>query len=322
MSVTPDELANLCAIFQQLNTRYLGGLKLQQHIASTLRVDSDVTAESVINEAVSCGLIRRGGGNYVATGTGLEVGKSQSAVESRITDKARRALIKHVYLNPKARTRCCGTFLQTWIPDSILGTFVYHRGIGETDETLSWLQTLERVGLIVVDTERAFVRTEHLAAVNDVLAHMRGVQLHPRGITGVLRQDIGDVGEELAMKYEQERLRQRGHATLVPLIQRISLVDNSAGYDVISCRGGGHTPESRIYIEVKGTSDPAIQFTWSFNEQIVAQRYGTNYWIYCFTDIDLTQRSGKGPYRINDPARRVKPPKYQVEARDVFVQKA
>jgi len=322
VSVAPDELANLCAIFQQLNTRHLGSRQLAQRVADTLRIDTYVDATSIIAEAVSCELIRRGGVTYVVTSAGLHVGKSQSAVQSKITDRARQALLRHVYLNPKVRTKCCGQFIMSWDTDSTLGTFVYRRSIRESLETLTWLQTLDRVGLIFVDTERALIKREHLDAVNELLAEFRGAEVRPRGASGMLRQEIGDVGEELAIKYEHSRLRRSGHAALVPLVQRISLVDNSAGYDILSCRGYGHYPEARIYIEVKGTRDPWLQFMWSFNERKVAQEHRTRYWIYCFTDIDLDERSGKGPYRINNPVKKITSPEYRVEARDIFVKKA
>ncbi len=144
--------------------------------------------------------------------------------------------------------------------------------------------------------------------------------LHGHG-GGMLRQLVGDIGEELALEYEKKRLKRNGYKYLLSLVEHISPIDNTAGYDIRSCAGIGKKPEERIYIEVKNTVENSFQFIWSFNEQKVGQKLGNSYWIYCFRSAIVTDRTAKGPLRIKNPIECVSPPDYVIEKRDIFVKK-
>jgi len=318
--VEPDDLANLCVIFFRLRARSIERNKLIKNINTTLRIDSRASSSHIINEAMSCDLIYLNKGNYFISDAGRNVGRYQKYIQNSIHDNAKEALIRNVYLNRNAGDRCCAKLLLNWMPDSESGTFVYKRRAPENAETLFWLQTLERVGLIEVDDRFASISTKYLSLFNKLLYEIRGLK-SPNSQNGIFRQRVGDLGERLAIDYEKNRLKKNGQEYLVPLVQRISQIDNSAGYDVMSCVGFGSTPEAPIYIEVKSTVEEYVQFTWSHNEQRVGERLGSKYWIYCFTKIDLDNSCGKGPHKINNPVKKVVSPDYHIETRDIWVKK-
>ena len=275
----------------------------------------------IIEKACDCRLLIKGRGSYILTGAGVAISRAQDFVQSDLRSQAKRALLKHVYLNPKAGSACCGDFLRQWRVDPSLETFVFDRQSNETKEILTWLQDMERVELIDATEERATVRAHYLNKVNELIAELRGVDVDLPGREGSTRREVGDIAEEHTVEYEKARLRKNGLDWLVPLVERISLVDQSAGYDVRSCRGYGGKPETPIFVEAKGTRKSSVEFFWSNNERQVAAEYGPRYWIYCFHDVELADRSARGPHRIQNPYSRISSPSYVVQPQDVWVRK-
>jgi len=116
------------------------------------------------------------------------------------------------------------------------------------------------------------------------------------------------------MDFEIDRLVSNGYEELSKLVQRISLIDSSAGYDIVSFSGKGKFPESKRYIEVKGTQANNIQFIWSRNERKVAERLKNKYWLYCYTEVDINRKTAVGPYKINNPKYRLTNSKFESES--------
>lgn len=63
---------------------------------------------------------------------------------------------------------------------------------------------------------------------------------------------LGLRGEEMVLKHEKRTLTNAGRADLAALVQHISLVDSSAGYDILSFNAAGEPQR----IEVKTTQGP------------------------------------------------------------------
>lgn len=285
-----------------------------------MRLESDCTPADVLEEALTCGLVEpQGAERFVPTRLGRMLGKAQGAVQSLLTEGAKKVLRDRVYLDDQSGARCCGEFISGWRPDTNQQTFVLARSESETAADLLWLQTLERAGLISVNREQATIKREFLGAVNDLLARLREFGSPMELESDDTRNLVGEIGEELAMEFERGRLRSGGSDWLVPAIQQISLVDRSAGYDILSCRGQGKRPDSLRLIEVKATTSSALRFYWSRNERRVADERRSSYWIYAYTEIDIANRKGKGPLMIQNPASKVRPPAFLVEPLDVVV---
>ena len=106
---------------------------------------------------------------------------------------------------------------------------------------------------------------------------------------------IGEAGESFVLQFEKERCQfsidQLKH------IKQISIVDVSAGYDIIYF----HSPDSLIrrYIEVK-TFVGECHFNWSVNEIESAKLRGDNYYLY-LVDYNMIKKEGYEPQMIKNP---------------------
>lgn len=321
MNVKPDDLANLCAIFTELRTRRISRTELQRYIRKSMSIDSDSPCDIVLCVGCDYGLIQEDGDCYFMTDRGRGLSKRQKQVSSRISERAQDFLLKYVYLNMESCGAECAKFLLLFKVDTTVGTFVFPRSLQESYEENQWLKTLSRVGLLAVDERYAKVRLDYLALVNELLRRFReGEIVFPAG-SSAERSAVGNLAEKLAVNYEKRRLSEAGLRELCPLVQRISLVDNSAGYDIVSFRGTGQRPEDRIYIEVKGTKKSQVDFVWTRNERRVAGLQKRQYWLYIYTHVDTQNETAQGPFRINNPLWALNRGDYLLEPIDVRVLK-
>ena len=107
----------------------------------------------------------------------------------------------------------------------------------------------------------------------------------------------GEKAELFVLEYERQRLGPEGGKK----VKRISDIDVSAGYDIVSV----NTPDSmktNRFIEVKAISEAG--FFWSKNEYEVARLLATDYYLYL---IDLTKICSDNyePEIINNPAQQI-----------------
>lgn len=321
MNVRPDDIANLCAIYKELKTRRISQSELQRYIHKSMPIDCDSPCDVVLRVSCDYGLIQVDGDCYFITDRGSGLSKRQKQVRSSISERSQEFLLKNVYLNIESCGTECAEFLLRFQVDTTVGTLVFSRSSQESYKENYWLKTLSRVGLLEVDERYAKVRLNYLALVNELLRRFReGEIVGPAG-TSAERKAVGNLAERLAVDHEKRRLSKAGLRELCPLVQRISLVDNSAGYDIVSFRGTVQRPEDRIYIEVKGTKKPNINFIWSRNERRIASLKKKKYWIYVFTNVDTQKETAQGPIRINNPESTLQKKGYEVEALDVNVSK-
>ncbi len=319
MNVKPDELANLCAIFSELRTRRIRHTELQRYVCRSMAIDSDSPCDVVIGAGCDYGLIRRERDCYFITDRGSGLSKRQKRVHIGISERARDYLLKYVYLNMDSCGIECAEFLLGFNVDSIIGTFVFSRNAQESYKENQWLKTLSRVGLLDVDERYAKVRPNYLALVNELLRRFRESETVDYADSYLERNVVGDLAERLALDHEKCRLSNLGLWEFCPLVQRISLVDKSAGYDITSFQGTGQHPENRICIEVKGTKKDFVDFIWTRNERRVAGKQKRQYWLYIYTNVDTQRETGDGPLRINNPLKALSKGDYLLEPIDIRV---
>lgn len=102
---------------------------------------------------------------------------------------------------------------------------------------------------------------------------------------------LGDRGEQLVMKFEEDKLKKLGHFDLAAKIERVSLTNCAAGYDIKSFDEQG----SEIFIEVKTTkSGLHTPFYISPNELLVSAENKHKYYLYRIHEFDLK----KNKYRL------------------------
>ena len=92
---------------------------------------------------------------------------------------------------------------------------------------------------------------------------------------------------------EKQRLPERANK-----IKRISDIDVSAGYDIVSFENSASIKYDKL-IEVK-TYIGAPHFYWSDNEVDVARIKGTKYYL-CLVDYEQIDKDGYEPLFIKDP---------------------
>lgn len=319
MTVRSSEISNVCALFNELNSKQLASNVLERLVQRCMLLDCNASTDEILDSAVNAGLIERSGSAYRLTDIGYRLGKKQGTTSPNTTDGAKSFLAKKIYLNPNAGPCFCSDILLSLRVDTSLGTFVLDRDENETREQVDWLKTLSEIGLIEVDADMAKVVVTHLGIVNEALRWIREKASPDSDESAAERTKIGQIAETHAVQHEKRRLRRYGFPELASLVKQISIVDRSAGYDVQSFQGTGKHPDNEIFIEVKGTRKSEVQFIWSRNERRVARKMRRKYWIYCFTRIDLQSESARGPHRINDPIVRLEQGSYLIESLAVSI---
>ena len=98
------------------------------------------------------------------------------------------------------------------------------------------------------------------------------------------QKDTGNKAEIATMQYEEKRLRNLGiKKEIINQIQRTSITDVEAGYDIASFEKGGI--EHDRFIEVKGTTSSTANFYWSENELDISKKKGDKYFVYIWINV-------------------------------------
>lgn len=123
--------------------------------------------------------------------------------------------------------------------------------------------------------------------------------LTPDGLSKILKRkaEAGLIAEEFALEYEKKRI---ASYKLRNLIKHISLIDVTAGYDILSFNDDKSSQYNR-FIEVKGYRDNPT-FYWSKNEIQKAEKYLKNYFLY-LVDLGKIGDSEYVPIIIQNPIR-------------------
>lgn len=109
----------------------------------------------------------------------------------------------------------------------------------------------------------------------------------------------GEAAEEYVVGYEKARL---SNTTLADKVKRISSIDVSAGYDLVSFECDTSVQYDR-FIEVKSFGGMP-HFYWSKNEIEVSKVYGDRYYLYLINTAKTSQ-PGYTPIIIRNPAKTV-----------------
>lgn len=114
-----------------------------------------------------------------------------------------------------------------------------------------------------------------------------------------IRNQYGSDAETFVLNFEKQKFS--GH-DLIDAIERIALVDASAGYDISSLQGEESTQIDK-FIEVKSYSGD-LNFYWSRNEIETARREQDNYFLYLVNRDEINNENYK-PMMIQNPYKNV-----------------
>ena len=106
----------------------------------------------------------------------------------------------------------------------------------------------------------------------------------------------GALAEEFVLEYEKSRI---ANPSLSSRIKQISIIDVTAGFDIVSFQNDESTEYDR-FIEVKSYSGE-LHFYWSRNEIETARLYGERYCLY-LVDISRINERDYAPVIISNPA--------------------
>lgn len=135
-----------------------------------------------------------------------------------------------------------------------------------------WLQTL---GLARQVEDGLSIDDRLLPFLADVVRPKVPISQEDLDLRLTLQRARADLAEELVMRAERERLVCAGADDLAEGVQRISVDDVTAGYDIRSFELSG---DLRL-IEVKSSAGPRERFFLSDNERDTASLHGPGYWL-------------------------------------------
>ena len=122
----------------------------------------------------------------------------------------------------------------------------------------------------------------------------------------------GEKAEFFVLEYEKKRLGQ----PLCEKVRRISEIDVTAGYDIVSFKSN-QSPKPDRFIEVKAVSNSG--FYWSRNEYEIAKLKGDTYYLY-LVELSKTNQQNYSPQIIQNPAVNVmKAEEWFVKAQTYFI---
>ena len=125
---------------------------------------------------------------------------------------------------------------------------------------------------------------------------------------------VGEKAELFVLEYEKKRLG----APLSEKVRRISEIDVTAGYDIVSFNSSQSREPDR-FIEVKAVSSAG--FHWSKNEYEIAKLYGEKYFLYLI-DFSKTTDEEYNPVIIENPALTVMgSPDWLIEPESYYIRK-
>ncbi len=138
-----------------------------------------------------------------------------------------------------------------------------------------------------------------------------------------LMKKIGDIAEDIVIKYEKNRLKNLECFFESKKVQRISIQHANAGFDIISFDRESANRDYDRFIEVKGSSGKDLDFHWSENEKKIASELKDKYWIYFVPNVDIeTKNNNLEIQKIQNPFRKIFIKKlFSVTAENYHVQK-
>ncbi|MDC0169013.1 DUF3883 domain-containing protein [Candidatus Nitrosopelagicus sp.] len=173
------------------------------------------------------------------------------------------------------------------------------------------LKILRDVGLLVKDDDDTikinskFYQNETITEYRKTKGKISQKQLEA-GLE--IKKKIGLVAEKIVVDYERKRLEEKGCVEEANRVEQISQDWANKGYDVESFDDKSDDLIPDRFIEVKGTTGKNFSIFWSQNEIEAAQEFGTKYWIYFISEIDLeNETTSNDPEMIQNPFYKIDP---------------
>lgn len=116
-----------------------------------------------------------------------------------------------------------------------------------------------------------------------------------------LQSEIGQVGEDIAMEFEMQRLKEKGIKNPDLHVDQVSKRNSAAGYDIYSS-----TKSETRYIEVKSSLNDNQEFFITENEVQTLETLGQEAHLYLVHINELKKKHGQVIEVLSNPIRRLK----------------
>ncbi|UZE92467.1 MAG: DUF3883 domain-containing protein [Methanosarcinales archaeon] len=261
--------------------------------------------EDTIDFCVTLEIIRRKNNRLKVEYLGNKLLDANPGRYYEFTEDQKKLVAREFILN-KELLKDIHKIVASFNPNDELGTFVWSpAGEIPIEGNRDILNLMLQLGILEKDDSMLFVNQNYVS----VIANLKGFGiLSLKKLRKIMEKkiEVGDIAEDLIMLYEQKRLKSLGATKESELVNRISKLNVSAGYDILSFDTKSSDLKYDRFIEVKGSSNNLINFEWSSNEVKVAEKLGPKYWIYFLGGIDITNKSSKEePVLFPDPIKSV-----------------
>lgn len=187
-----------------------------------------------------------------------------------------------------------------------LGTFVWSHSDGIPIEgNRDILNLMIQLGILERDGPLLFVNQKYVS----VIANLKGLEmLSIKKLREILDKkiEVGNIAEDLIVLHERNRLESIGAIEESRLVKKISELNVSAGYDILSFDAKSPDLKYDRFIEAKGSTYNLIRFEWSNNEMRKAKNLGQKYWIYFLGGVDIEKKSSmEQPILFQDPIKKI-----------------
>lgn len=116
-----------------------------------------------------------------------------------------------------------------------------------------------------------------------------------------LQREIGEIGEQIVIQYELNRLRNLGIKNAEKYIEHTSKKNSAAGFDI-----GCFVKKDNRFIEVKSSLNNKLDFFITENEYCTLEKLGNEAYIYLVHITDYVKKEGKVFKTLRNPVKELK----------------
>ncbi|MGA2655893.1 MAG: DUF3883 domain-containing protein [Verrucomicrobiota bacterium] len=241
--------------------------------------------------AVSAGLLTYAHGTVTITSRGRTF-SSQGAPGSLDLSQPQAKLLLGAFLDQAAIERGVASLVSNF--QLVRGQLVARKNSIQPGNTqLLLCRLLQQLGAISSSGDYYIV----IRAFEDLLGHLviRTAKLTQAELLQMLerQRERGELAEQKVLEIEVDRLKELKRPDLAAKVERVSIHNVSAGYDINSFEKN----DSPRYIEVKSSVGSQITFEWSAGERAVAARLGDAYCVF-FVPFSFTLPDLAAPVAI------------------------
>lgn len=208
-----------------------------------------------------------------------------------LTVEQRRLLLRTVYLSGMLKDDVRG-LLKSFAPAFNRETYRWSAldgpSLGADGEII--LGHLRQLNAVVHSGDIFEVSAAYVDSIAALLAEGSGWDHEALKRFLAQRTEVGEIAEELVLRWERGRLRAAACDVEAECVRSISRLKVAAGYDIESFDAASAGLNYDRFIEVKGSRGSDVNFMWSESEMGVARRLGSQYWLYFQGGIDVSRR--------------------------------